>query len=577
MEDQAEDIGAYIIQRLAGSWKVDEEWSSPVDGGFRWWAHRLEQRITVDGDDEDGRVLRAETTMLRNIVDQDAAVALLAEVNQRSGTFALSYAPARRAVVAVSTVTMNGWSEPIYHWFSYAALLQICQAEVWADGLAAELGAETAVSDHPESGLRPEPDEMLGWNNYQRSRPEWVIGSFELVPLAEQLAGRLEAGLELSRGEDAGELHVWPTGYSFPLHNPWHEQYPFRATVASAIWHTDLGPGAHFQLTAPFTLGESAAELVNLLNSGPESAQIALLGAWWAKEDQVGFTAFLPQALLAGLLGPSGAHRDDPVEIVDEFTRLAVLGQKMRFCTAHDESGLPFGDADPPSAVSGSSDFLNQLLLAGKRRIVASAADDVPTWSPDEYGEEPLPTPDLGLVDPDHPLAVFGTFNPVGPTLNVLGALWLADGRYLLASWMRHPFSPAYTALLVLPDLEPATVRDALMEVLPSCGVPAGTEFAGTYGGPEVRQAVGEAFKQAAANAGELEELWGVAHALEDYRGEPWSRVSGGGRAAGALPADPAEVVTRWWNAVADDVNFDSHLACFTQAWEGAIRFLESP
>ena len=115
----------------------------------------------------------------------------------------------------------------------------------------------------------------------------------------------------------------------------------------------DLGPGAYFQLAAPFELGESAAELVNLLNSGPAPAQTALLGAWWANEGQVGFTAFLPQALLAGLLGKSGADGDDPVDIVDEFTRLAVLGQKMRFCAVLDESGIPFGDANPPAAVSG--------------------------------------------------------------------------------------------------------------------------------------------------------------------------------------------------------------------------------
>ena len=86
---------------------------------------------------------------------------------------------------------------------------------------------------------------------------------------------------------------------------------------------------------------------------------------------------------------------------------------------------------------------------------------------------------------------------------------------------------------------------------------------------------MGEAFKQAAANTGELERLWDTAHALEAHCGKPWSRVSGGDRAVGPLPADPAEIVTRWWNAVADDVNFDSHLAYFTQAWDGAIRFLE--
>ena len=31
----------------------------------------------------------------------------------------------------------------------------------------------------------------------------------------------------------------------------------------------------------------------------------------------------------------------------------------------------------------------------------------------------------------------------------------------------------------------------------------------------------------------------------------------------------------RWWHAVADHVNFDSHLVYITQARDGAIRFLD--
>jgi hypothetical protein len=58
-------------------------------------------------------------------------------------------------VVAVSTVTMNGWYEPTYHWFSYATLLHIAQAEAWADALAAELGADVAVSAHRAADRGP--------------------------------------------------------------------------------------------------------------------------------------------------------------------------------------------------------------------------------------------------------------------------------------------------------------------------------------------------------------------------------------------------------------------------------------
>src|ERR1700749_856241 len=165
-----------------------------LDGGRRGVrAHRrryrLEQRVAVAerpfGDPDDGMaeaLLRAETTVLRNVPDQEAALRLLAEVNQRTGTFAFCYPPAGREGVAVSTATMVSWYEPTFHWFAHAAMVQIVQAERWADVLAAELEAETAVSAHSGSGPRPEPDEMLDWLGYTWSRPEWGIGSDELGP-----------------------------------------------------------------------------------------------------------------------------------------------------------------------------------------------------------------------------------------------------------------------------------------------------------------------------------------------------------------------------------------------------------
>ena len=117
MGDLEEDLGGYATGRLAQAWQLDPEWYAPADGGFRWWGFRLEQQVVAEKDDEGGLVLRAATTVLRNVPDQDAAVSLIAELNQRSGTFALYYENARHRVVAVSAAWMAGWYEPTYRWW----------------------------------------------------------------------------------------------------------------------------------------------------------------------------------------------------------------------------------------------------------------------------------------------------------------------------------------------------------------------------------------------------------------------------------------------------------------------------
>ena len=111
------------------------------------------------------------------------------------------------------------------------------------------------------------------------------------------------------------------------------------------------------------------------------------------------------------------------------------------------------------------------------------------------------------MMDPDVRLAVFGTFNPVGPTFNTIGVLELADGRYLLANWMRHPFSPEYSPVLVLPDLDPATVWNALVEVLPFYAVgTADTDFVGVHAPETFQASVSSAFMKPASDRDQLGE-----------------------------------------------------------------------
>ncbi len=93
MQDRVQDLEGAIVGRLTAAWMVDAEWSSPIDGGFRWWAHRLEQRITVEerpvvGEDTGTAevVMRAETTVLTSVPDQDGEYGLALE--EIAGTLA---------------------------------------------------------------------------------------------------------------------------------------------------------------------------------------------------------------------------------------------------------------------------------------------------------------------------------------------------------------------------------------------------------------------------------------------------------------------------------------------------------
>src|SRR5262245_37874284 len=44
-----EEAGLRVVRRVRELFQVDPEWSAEMDRGFRWWAHRLCQRIWSTG------------------------------------------------------------------------------------------------------------------------------------------------------------------------------------------------------------------------------------------------------------------------------------------------------------------------------------------------------------------------------------------------------------------------------------------------------------------------------------------------------------------------------------------------
>ena len=145
--------------------KVDAEWSVRSPTGFTWWAHRHAQQVEVtrelEGPDgEKGYVVRIRTEFLKgpNLQAAGPMLEMLMTTPSMSG---LVYDPAKNMLYLSAAVLVH---EGIWQWMarmlSVAAMLQISDAHVMANKVAAAVGGTPATSGHPNSGPRAEPDEL---------------------------------------------------------------------------------------------------------------------------------------------------------------------------------------------------------------------------------------------------------------------------------------------------------------------------------------------------------------------------------------------------------------------------------
>jgi hypothetical protein len=150
--------------------KVDRHWAVRTPEGFRWWADKQEQRIEIVGEMEGGPdgavgyVVRVQTDVLREV---ELNAANLSAINGAIMSFAsmsgLVHDGQARTLSLSSLARVwdqnEAWLNPF---ISMAAVLQIGEARMLAPQLATQLGAEVALSGHPDHGLRAVPDEMAG-------------------------------------------------------------------------------------------------------------------------------------------------------------------------------------------------------------------------------------------------------------------------------------------------------------------------------------------------------------------------------------------------------------------------------
>ena len=148
--------------------QVDEQWSVRTGQGFTWWADQNAQTIEILGEEvgpegEMGYVISVRTDLLRDLeLSEDA----LSQLNDGPMRFAALSAPVydhdERTLSLYSLARVHeqnaDWMGPV---LGSAAVLQIAEARLLGPALAEALGAEAALSGHPQNGLRPEPDQLI--------------------------------------------------------------------------------------------------------------------------------------------------------------------------------------------------------------------------------------------------------------------------------------------------------------------------------------------------------------------------------------------------------------------------------
>lgn len=184
-------------------------------------------------------------------------------------------------------------------------------------------------------------------------------------------------------------------------------------------------------------------------------------------------------------------------------------------------------------------------------------------------------TRELWGIPHSRPAAVFGVFNPAGPSV---GSIEVAvDYRHQLAfvlERLRHPFSPTLKLHAVLdrdgfdrrPDLVRSIVGGLGWSLLDWCAV--------LDRDPDVADAVYQGLGDFAVR--QRIDVAAAADALVAHVDSPWERLSAG-KPGEAVGPQSAENVERWVEIVTHPRNVDTHVAHLRSAWEGALALDRGP
>jgi hypothetical protein len=300
------DSGKRAIEWLYAQLKIDDYWAVRSPDGFRWWADKQAQDIEVVGREEGGPegaagyLVAVRTEMLRDVdLDEQRLVVLNSEVMSFASMSGPVYDEADRTLSLRSLARVweanEEWVDPF---LSMAAVLQIAEAATLGPQLAARLGAQTAISGHPDRGVRALPDEMAE----AATRLVIPTGRRESVWQAAELQ---MAAAELHTSPDVLEVNLSTGGFVADV--PFGD-LPSRCHVLADVPHPRYGSGLfvlqQFPIAPPT---EAAGAGLALTFNEIELSREALgygFGSYAWRGERLHFISFVPNAAYRPALVP---------------------------------------------------------------------------------------------------------------------------------------------------------------------------------------------------------------------------------------------------------------------------------
>ena len=301
-----------MLTKLARDLLIDDEWIFRHDGGFTWWPGVLAQNVMLDGpfeatDGATGYTLRVWTDVVRDVSDEVAALDMLASANMYQTLSALVWHPEDRCIREMMSVlvyedTAADWAPRL----ALGAVLQNSAALARCAALAEAVGGTIAVSSHPFSGERNEPDEVLA-----ASTAAAIPGGTEPSKFAGEILNRL------LRFEPPPWLAANGDGSGFTAEFECLSAVtgaeagtgPDPGAPATSLLqvfidqpHPDIGSGALVVLRVPFDIpDDEVPSVTNFLNSSEiDETRVPAIGAWCRNpfsDGGVAHVTFLPSVL----------------------------------------------------------------------------------------------------------------------------------------------------------------------------------------------------------------------------------------------------------------------------------------
>jgi hypothetical protein len=161
------DAGLVTLRLIYQRLLIDEEWSVRGPRHFSWVGHRLPQWVAAgpmsESRGQNVSRISVRTTVVAGITrPEEEVLGYLAARNADAVGSAYVFLPEKAEVHAVLAHTVHDETVRLREeQIASYAILQLCQAEMDADGLAAVLGGEVPRAQHPSSGPRNVADAML--------------------------------------------------------------------------------------------------------------------------------------------------------------------------------------------------------------------------------------------------------------------------------------------------------------------------------------------------------------------------------------------------------------------------------